>query len=147
MEQFHYHLSYSIDQDSSTATNSQLLLRFLLSNGLISEFLITIWYHNDDCANNYSCKYHICLLSFLSSEFDIFIYRAVGYPAHVNDSIGVLNVRDKHILKLLMSKILNTESISGDSNFTSQLRFQNMNEKNMLVCQNILELSHLYFIL
>ena len=61
--------------------------------------------------------------------------------------MGVINARDKQILKVLMSKILNTESISGDPNFTSQRRFQNMKKKNLLVRQNILEVPYLYFIL
>ena len=62
----HYHLSDEIDQyDSTTATHICILLQFLLTKGVISPLLTTVWYHTYCCANQYHFAYYIYLLSFL----------------------------------------------------------------------------------
>ena len=56
MAQFHYHLSDESDQDASTtATHLCIILKFLLTEKMISPYLTTMWDHTDGCSKQYHC--------------------------------------------------------------------------------------------
>ena len=63
----------------------------------------------------------ICYWSTIMSCFRIFIItdKAVGTPVHGKDIVDGLNDRYKHMLKLDMVKIFNTESICDYPRFSS----------------------------
>ena len=73
MENVHFYLSYESDQDdSTTATHLQMLLRFILTKRFIDLILTNMWDRMYSCTNNYcrissiyivSCPY----LSFLNN--------------------------------------------------------------------------------
>ena len=86
-----------------------------------------MWDHMDGCANQYRCTPYIYLLSFLALNFSIIIDIEVGEPRNGKDVVDGLNCRDKWMLKLEMSKLLNTKLIRDDPTFSSSCRFMKMN--------------------
>ena len=104
MAQCHSHLSDKSYQDASTTTTYLcILLQFLLAKKMISTFLTIMWDHTDDCANQYCCASAIYLLSCLTLEFSIIIYKAARAPTNGKYVVYGLNARFKRMLKLEMS--------------------------------------------
>ena len=69
----------------------------------------TVWDQTGGCAKHYRFEYAIYLLSCPALEFLIIIDRSVGAPGHGKDVVYVLNVREKMMLKLEITNILNHE--------------------------------------
>ena len=112
MVNFNSLLSDEIDQDASTTvTHLCIILQFLLTKEMIYPYLTTIWDHTNGCANRYRCETAIYLLSCLALEFSIIIDRSVVAPEHGKYVVDGLNDREKRMLKLIMTKLLNTELI------------------------------------
>ena len=65
----------------------------------------------DISAKQYCCAPAIYLLSCLDLEFSIIIDKAVGSPGHGKYIVGVMNAREKWMLKLAMKKLLNIKLI------------------------------------
>ena len=68
--------------------------------------MTTVWDQMDGCEKQYCCVSAIYLISCLALEF--FIDVSVGAPVHGKDVVGVLNTRDKWMIKLTMEKLLDT---------------------------------------
>ena len=76
-----------------------------------------MWDHMDGSKKYYHCASDIYLLSCLALEFYIIIYRAVEEPIHRKDVVVGLNSRIKWMLKLSISKLLNSDLIQDDPIF------------------------------
>ena len=74
---------------------------------MIYPFLTTIFDHTDGFEKQYYCEYAIYLLSCLSLECYIIVDREVGSPGHGKYVVDDMNDRNKHMLKLSKSKLLN----------------------------------------
>ena len=115
MGKFHYNLSDKSDQDDSTTeTHLCMIIQLLTTKGFIVSLLKTTWYHTDGCAKQYCCSSDFHLPSCLDLEFCIIIDRAVGEPRHGRYVVNILNAREKLMLYLAMTNLLNTESIRED---------------------------------
>ena len=78
-----------------------------------------MWDQMDDCAKHYCCAYSIYLLSCLALEFINIIDKKVDAPEHGKYVVDIMNARERWMLKLTMSKLLNMMIIS----FSSSRRF------------------------
>ena len=67
-----------------------------------------MWYHTDGLEKHYCCENSIYLLTCIALESYIIIDRSVGEPENIKDVVYGLNDRDKRMLKLEMTKLLNT---------------------------------------
>ena len=107
MVNFYFYLYDEIDQyASTTATHLHIILQFLLTKGFIDPILTTMWDHTGGCAHQYLCESAIYLLSCISLEYCIILYRAFGAPEHGKDFVYGLFSRDKLMLKLETAKLL-----------------------------------------
>ena len=134
MVNFNSLLSDEIDQDASTTvTHLCIILQFLLTKEMIYPYLTTMWDHMDGGAKQYRCASYIYLLSCFSLEFSIIIDRSVRSPGYGGNVIDYMNARDKHMLKLSMVNILNTELIRDDPIFPRLCKFMKMKKIKMLL--------------
>ena len=61
----------------------------------------------------------------------MFIYRSIGETDYINDVVDGIDIRYKWMLKLVMAKLLNPESIFYHPNFTSSFMFSNLNKDKL----------------
>ena len=73
-----------------------------------------------------SCASAIYLPSLLALEFSIIVDKSLGASWHGKYVAGVLNYREKWMLKLSIEKVLNTEWIQDDQISFKSCRFMNM---------------------
>ena len=73
-----------------------------------------MWNHTYGCANHYRCALAIYILPCIALEFSIIVDRIVEAPGHKKDMVDVMNYIDKWMLKLAITKLLNTELIIYD---------------------------------
>ena len=87
-----------------------------------------MWYHTYGFSNQYRCASSIYLQSWLYLEFSIFIDRELRSPVHGKDVVDGMNTRDKLMIKLSMSNILNTKLIWYDPNVFKFIQVQKNEE-------------------
>ena len=68
-----------------------------------------MWDPTDGCTEQYNCSFAIYLLTCLSLELYINIYRLVVASRQVKDVVGGVIFRDKLMLELAMAKLLKSK--------------------------------------
>ena len=118
MAQLHSDLSDESDQyNRTTVKNIPTLPQLIPKKFCVAPFLTNMWYHTDGCAKQYHCESAIYLVSYLDLECCIIIGREVGANGHGKYLVDDMNDRDKLILKLEMSKLLDNELIQHGPKF------------------------------
>ena len=85
-----------------------------------------MWYQTDGCAKQYRCSIAYYLMSYLSTSYQKFLYRAVDTPGHGKDIMDCFIAVQKRYLATCLRMRSTPEKDKIDSN---HMRVEAMTEK------------------